>query len=146
MTEERQEQFIKTYLRVAKEVSLLSRCKRKQVGSIVVKDGNILGFGYNGTPAGEDNCCEENNITKPNVLHAEHNVIKKIDENDVRGSVLFVTLTPCKKCAELIIESGITEVFYSEDYRCSKGVEHLKNNNIKVRKVDINDNNICNKA
>lgn len=149
MTEERQQQFKKTYINIATEVSNLSRCNRKKVGSIIVKDGNILGFGFNGTPSGEDNCCEdENNVTKPNVIHAEDNLIRKIKDEGkcMKGSSIFITLAPCIDCAELIIENGITNVYYMEDYRCSKGLNHLIKNNIKVEKVTINDNNICNKT
>ena len=123
----------KIYMNIAREVSTLSRCNRKKVGCIIVKDNNILSMGYNGTPTGMDNKCEDvttdlylNNIgvhkinytTKWYVLHAESNAIAKIAKstNACDGATLYTTMSPCKECAKLIIQAGIKEVVYHENY------------------------------
>ena len=112
-----------------------SYCKRRQVGALLVKDKMIISDGFNGTPAGFENQCEdENDVTKPYVLHAEANAITKVAKsgNSSEGATLYITTSPCIECAKLIIQSGIERVVYSEEYRKSEGIELLKRANIKV--------------
>jgi dCMP deaminase len=117
-----------------------SYCKRRQVGAILVKDKMIISDGYNGTPAGFENVCEdENNITKPYVLHAEANAITKVarSNNSSEGATLYVTSAPCIECAKLIIQAGIKRVVYADSYRLSDGIDLLKRANIEVVAIDI---------
>ena len=112
-----------------------SYCERRKVGALVVKDKMIISDGYNGTPAGFENVCEDpNNVTKPYVLHAEANAITKIarSSNNSEGATLYVTASPCIECAKLIIQAGIKRVVYSEKYRLEDGIELLKRANIEV--------------
>ena len=127
---------------IAERTSLLSRAVRLQVGSVIVKDDRIISIGYNGMPAGWDNNCE--NIledgtlkTKPEVLHAESNAIAKLAKSTESGAgaSLFVTHAPCIDCAKLIYQSGITEVYYLNDYRDADGIEFLKVCGLRVAKV-----------
>lgn len=106
-----------------------SYCKRRQVGAIIVKDKMIISDGFNGTPAGFENICEDNdNVTKPYVLHAEANAITKVarSNNSSNGSTLYVTASPCLECSKLIIQSGIRRVVFNELYRITDGLEILK--------------------
>jgi dCMP deaminase len=105
------------YLRMARIWAENSYCKRRQVGALVVKDKMIISDGYNGTPSGFENICEENNVTKPYVLHAEANAITKLarSSNNSEGSTLYVTASPCIECSKLIIQSGIKRVVYADD-------------------------------
>ena len=105
---------------------------------MLVKDGNVISFGYNGTPAGMDNGCEENNVTKDEVIHAEMNAILKAAKsgNAVDGSTLYLSLSPCQNCCKLIIQSGIKRVVYLEGYRDLKPIEFLSKF-IQVEKYDI---------
>ena len=133
--EERQRKFDKHYLEMAAIWAKNSYCKRRQVGALLVKDKMIISDGFNGTPAGFENQCEdENDVTKPYVLHAEANAITKVAKsgNSSEGSTLYITTSPCIECAKLIIQSGIERVVYSEEYRKSEGIELLKRANIKV--------------
>lgn len=116
------------YLRMARIWAENSYCKRRQVGALVVKDKMIISDGYNGTPSGFENICEENNVTKPYVLHAEANAITKLarSSNNSDGSTLYVTASPCIECSKLIIQSGIKRVVYAEKYRLTDGVDLLK--------------------
>lgn len=112
-----------------------SYCKRRQVGCLVVKDKMIISDGYNGTPSGFENICEDdNNTTKPYVLHAEANAITKLARsgNSSDGSTLYVTASPCLECAKLIIQCGIKRVVYSEKYRIEDGIELLRRAGIEV--------------
>ena len=110
-----------------------SYCKRRQVGALVVKDKMIISDGYNGTPSGFENVCEDdNNVTKPYVLHAEANAITKLD-----GSTLYVTASPCIECAKLIIQAGIKRVVYGEKYRLEDGINLLKRAGIEVVLLEI---------
>ena len=114
------------YLRMARIWAENSYCKRRQVGALIVKDKSIISDGYNGTPSGFENICEdEQERTKPYVLHAEANAITKVakSSNSSDGATLYVTASPCIECAKLIIQSGIRRVVYSELYRCSDGIE-----------------------
>ena len=123
------------YLRMAKIWAENSYCERRKVGALLVKDKMIISDGYNGTPSGFENVCEdEDNKTKPYVLHAEANAITKIarSHNSSDGSTLYVTASPCIKCAKLIIQAGIKRVVYSEKYRLEEGIELLKRAGIEV--------------
>jgi len=117
------DRWIQYYVKVAKETALLSTAKKLQVGCVIVRDNRILSIGYNGTPSGWDNCCEENGKTKPEVLHAEANALMKLcssTESSLRAT-LFVTHTPCIECAKLIYQAGISQVYYINQYDATKG-------------------------
>lgn len=132
----KQERLDTVYMAMALAVSTLSHCKRSQVGAILEKDGNVISMGYNGTPSGMDNCCEdEDNKTKSSVLHAEMNAIIKAAKtgNSVQDSTLYVTLSPCIECSKYILQSGIKRVVYLQEYRDMSGVE-LLNQFINVEK------------
>ena len=123
------------YLRMARIWAENSYCERRKVGALVVKDKMIISDGYNGTPSGFENVCEdENNVTKPYVLHAEANAITKLarSSNNSDGSTLYVTAAPCIECSKLIIQSGIKRVVYAEKYRLEYGINLLKKANIEV--------------
>jgi dCMP deaminase len=119
-----------------------SYCRRRQVGALLVRDGAIISDGYNGTPSGFENICEdEENHTKPYVLHAEANAITKVakSNNSSQGATLYVTSSPCIECAKLIIQAGIKRVVYSEDYRSIDGVLLLRQAGIEVLLIDLNE-------
>ena len=123
------------YLRMEGIWAENSYCERRKVGALVVKDKMIISDGYNGTPSGFENVCEdENNITKPYVLHAEANAITKLarSSNNSDGSTLYVTAAPCIECSKLIIQAGITRVVYGEKYRLEDGINLLKKAHIEV--------------
>lgn len=123
------------YLRMARIWAENSYCQRRQVGALVVKDKMIISDGYNGTPSGFDNVCEdENGVTHPYVLHAEANAITKLarSSNNSEGSTLYVTASPCIECSKLIIQAGIRRVVYAEKYRLEDGINLLKKANIEV--------------
>jgi dCMP deaminase len=134
----KQQKLDKTFINIAKEIGSLSYCTRSKVGAVLVKDGNVISFGYNGTPAGMDNGCEENNVTKDEVIHAEMNAILKAAKsgNAVDGSTLYLSLSPCKNCCKLIVQSGIKRVVYLEEYRDLSPIEFLSKF-IEVEKYDI---------
>lgn len=116
-----------------------SYCRRRQVGALLVKDRMIISDGYNGTPSGFENVCEdENGVTKPYVLHAEANAISKVAKsgNNSQGATLYVTASPCIECAKLIIQSGISRVVYRDEYRLTDGVDLLRRAGVEVEKVD----------
>jgi dCMP deaminase len=130
----------KRYLRMAKIWAENSYCKRRQVGVLIVKDKMIISDGYNGTPSGfENNCEDENFVTKPYVLHAEANAITKIacSNNSSRDATLYVTASPCIECAKLIIQAGIKRIVYSEKYRLDDGIQLLKRADIEVVYIDL---------
>lgn len=123
------------YLRMTRIWAENSYCQRRQVGALVVKDKMIISDGYNGTPSGFDNVCEdENGVTHPYVLHAEANAITKLarSSNNSEGSTLYVTASPCIECSKLIIQAGIRRVVYAEKYRLEDGINLLKKANIEV--------------
>ena len=123
------------YLRMARIWAENSYCQRRQVGALIVKDKMIISDGYNGTPSGFENVCEdEGNVTKPYVLHAEANAITKIarSNNSSEGATLYVTASPCLECSKLIIQAGIKRVVYSEKYRLEDGIELLRRAGIEV--------------
>lgn len=131
--------FDKSYLEMARVWARNSYCTRRQVGALIVKDRMIISDGYNGTPAGFENVCEdENGVTKPYVLHAEANAITKVakSSNSSLGATMYVTASPCIECAKLIIQAGITRVVYSEDYRSSEGLDLLRRAGIEVEKSE----------
>ena len=133
--EKKQAELDLRYIRMAKIWAENSYCKRRQVGAIVVKDKMIISDGYNGTPSGFENICEDDNgLTKPYVLHAEANAITKIARsgNNSDGATLYVTSSPCIECAKLIIQAGIKRVVYSEAYRLNDGIELLQRAGIEV--------------
>ena len=131
------------YLRMALIWAENSYCRRRKVGALVVKDKMIISDGYNGTPSGFENVCEDdNNVTKPYVLHAEANAITKLarSSNNSDGDTLYVTASPCIECSKLIIQAGIRRVVYDEQYRLNDGVELLKRAGIEVVHLPIDDN------
>ena len=123
------------YLRMAKEWAKLSHCTRKQVGALLVKNGVIISDGYNGTPSGFPNTCEnEIGETYWYVLHAEANAILKVAKstNNAHGSTLYITLSPCKDCSKLILQSGITRMVYLDAYKDTTAIDFLRNSGIEV--------------
>ena len=133
--EKKQAELDRRYIRMAQIWAENSYCKRRQVGAIIVKDKMIISDGYNGTPSGFENICEdESGLTKPYVLHAEANAITKIARsgNNSDGATLYVTASPCIECAKLIIQAGIKRVVYSEEYRLKDGIELLQRAGIEV--------------
>ncbi len=134
-SEEKQQELDMRYLRMAQIWAENSYCERRKVGALIVKDKMIISDGYNGTPAGFENICEdENRLTKPYVLHAEANAITKIASsgNNSEGATLYVTDAPCIECAKLIIQAGIRTVFYARQYRLTDGVDLLQRAGITV--------------
>lgn len=135
-------QFDRNYLEMARVWSKNSYCIRRKVGALLVKDRMIISDGYNGTPSGFENECEdENNDTRPYVLHAEANAITKVAKsgNSSQGSTLYITASPCLECAKLIIQAGIIRVVYSDSYRKSEGIDLLLRAGIDI--VQINNGN-----
>ncbi len=133
------QKFDDKYLEMATIWAKNSYCKRRQVGALIVKDRMIISDGYNGTPSGFENVCEdENGVTKPYVLHAEANAISKVAKsgNSSEGSTLYVTASPCIECSKLIIQAGIKRVVYRDEYRLTDGVDLLRRAGIEVEKVD----------
>mgnify|MGYP002623792437 CR=1 FL=1 len=130
--------FDQRYLEMAEIWAKNSYCKRRQVGALLVKDNMIISDGYNGTPSGFENVCEENGVTKPYVLHAEANAISKVAKsgNSSFGATLYVTASPCIECAKLIIQSGIKRVVYKDEYRLTDGIDLLTRAGIEVEKLD----------
>ena len=142
MKTEKQELLDYRYLRMARVWAENSYCKRRKVGALVVKQKMIISDGYNGTPSGFENICEEENgITKPYVLHAEANAITKLARsgNNSDGSTLYVTASPCIECAKLIIQAGIKRVVYGEKHRLTEGIDLLKRANIEIEFLNIVD-------
>jgi dCMP deaminase len=135
----------KTYLKMTDEWGQLSKAKRKKVGCLIVKDGQIISDGYNGTPAGYDNTCEYETRfgyeTKPEVLHAESNALMKLAKstNSSKGSTIYLTVSPCFDCAKLIIQAGVKRVVYSDTYRIETGIDFLRRNNVIADLVTINE-------
>ena len=131
--------FDDKYMQMAAIWATNSYCKRRQVGALIVKDRMIISDGYNGTPSGFENICEdENGVTKPYVLHAEANAISKVAKsgNSAEGATLYVTASPCIECAKLIIQSGIRRVVYRDEYRLTDGIDLLRRAGVEVEKID----------
>lgn len=136
----KQHQLDLRYLRMARIWAENSYCKRRQVGALIVKDKMIISDGYNGTPSGFDNVCEDaDGHTFPYVLHAEANAITKVacSNNSSKGATLYVTAAPCIECAKLIIQAGITRVVFSELYRLADGLELLKQANVECIFMEV---------
>ena len=131
----KQNKYDKAYLRLAESWAKLSQCNRKQVGAIIVKDEIIISDGFNGTPAGFDNCCEnEEGLTHWYVLHAEANAILKVAEstNNCKGATLYLTHSPCRDCSKLVLQSGIKRVVYKEAYKDPSGIDFLGNAGVEM--------------
>lgn len=138
--EEKKHELDLRYLRMARIWAENSYCERRKVGALIVKDKMIISDGYNGTPAGFENVCEdENHLTKPYVLHAEANAITKIARsgNNSEGATLYVTDAPCIECSKLIIQSGIKKVFYARQYRLTDGIDLLQRSGIEVHYLPL---------
>jgi len=134
----KQKKYDIAYLKMALEWAKLSYCKRRQVGALIVKDRMIISDGYNGTPTGFENICEDDeNYTKWYVLHAEANAIMKVaaSTQSSLGATLYITLSPCKECSKLIFQSGIKRVVYYKAYKDLSGVEFLKKAGIETTHV-----------
>ena len=141
MDENKKAALDRRYARMALIWAENSYCERRKVGALVVKNNMIISDGYNGTPTGFENICEdENNVSKPYVLHAEANAITKLarSSNSSDGATLYVTASPCIECAKLIIQSGIKRVIYTEQYRLTDGVDLLRRAGIEVKYLDLN--------
>ena len=143
MQHDKQHQLDLRYLRMARIWSENSYCKRLQVGAIVVKNQMIISDGFNGTPSGFENVCEDNDVTKPYVLHAEANAITKLarSHNSSDGATLYVTASPCLECSKLIIQSGIRRVIYSDQYRLQDGIDLLRRAGIEVVQMNAREKN-----
>ena len=141
MTEKKQLKYDIAYLKMATEWAKLSYCKRRQVGALIVKGKMIISDGYNGTPTGFENVCEdEENYTKWYVLHAEANAILKVASStqSCKGATLYITMSPCKECSKLIHQSGIKRLVYAEAYKDDSGLKFLEKAGIEL--VYINEN------
>lgn len=138
MSEEKQLKYDKAYLRMAVEWSKLSHCERKQVGALIVKDRMIISDGYNGTPTGFENCCEdEEGYTKWYVLHAEANAILKVaaSTQSCHAATLYITLSPCRECSKLIHQAGITRLVYCVAYKDHSGLDFLRKAGIELQQI-----------
>ena len=131
----KQSKYDNSYLKMAKVWGDLSYCKRRKVGALIVKGRMIISDGYNGTPSGFENICEDdNNYTKWYVLHAEANAIMKVaaSTQSTNGATLYITLSPCKECSKLIHQSGIKRVVYCEEYKDTSGLDFLKKAGVEL--------------
>lgn len=134
----KENKYDKAYLKMAREWGNLSYCERRKVGALIVKDRMIISDGYNGTPTGMENICEdEDNYTKWYVLHAEANAIMKVASStqSCSGATLYVTLSPCKDCSKLIYQAGIVRVVYIEQYKDTTGINFLKDAGVEVVQI-----------
>ena len=135
----KQKRYDKAYMRMAVEWSKLSHCKRKKVGALIVKDRMIISDGFNGTPSGFDNACEdENDKTKWHVLHAEANAILKVARStqSCEGATLYLTMSPCNECSKLVYQSGIKRLVYKEGYRDTSGLDFLKKAGVQIEHLE----------
>ena len=138
MSKKKQNKYDKAYLRMAQEWGKLSYCERKQVGAIIVKDRMIISDGYNGTPTGFENICEdEEGYTKWYVLHAEANAILKVASStqSCKGATLYITLSPCRECSKLIHQAGIVTVVYQKGYKDDSGLKFLERAGVELRHI-----------
>ncbi len=138
MNSKKQQKFDKAYLRIAREWSKLSHCNRKQVGALIVKDRMIISDGYNGTPTGFENFCEDDEgYTKWYVLHAEANAILKVagSTQSCKDATLYITMSPCKECSKLIHQSGISRLVYHIDYKDNSGLEFLEKAGVELHQI-----------
>jgi dCMP deaminase len=140
MSQEKQRRYDLAYLKMANEWGKLSHCKRKQVGAIMVKDRMIISDGYNGTPTGFENYCEDDDgYTKWYVLHAEANAISKVasSTHSCRGATLYITLSPCRECSKLIHQAGIVRVVYAQAYKDESGLRFLERAGVQLELIEI---------
>jgi len=138
MKNKKQHKYDRAYLRIAREWGTLSHCKRKQVGALIVKDRMIISDGYNGTPTGFENYCEdEEGYTKWYVLHAEANAILKVasSTHSCQGATLYITLSPCKECSKLIHQAGITRLVYKDGYKDNSGLDFLEKAGVEINQI-----------
>lgn len=138
MNKKKQEKFDKAYLRIAQEWSKLSHCNRKQVGALIVKDRMIISDGYNGTPTGFENFCEDDEgYTKWYVLHAEANAILKVagSTQSCKDATLYITMSPCKECSKLIHQSGISRLVYQINYKDNSGLDFLAKAGVELQQI-----------
>lgn len=138
MQKTKQLKFDKAYLRIAREWGKLSHCNRKQVGALIVKDRMIISDGYNGTPTGFENPCEDDEgYTKWYVLHAEANAILKVagSTQSCKGATLYITMSPCKECSKLIHQSGITRLVYNINYKDNSGLDFLEKAGVEIEQI-----------
>lgn len=143
MSEEKKRRYDNAYLRIAREWGKLSHCKRKQVGALIVKNRMIISDGYNGTPTGFENCCEDDDgYTKWYVLHAEANAILKVASStqSCKGATLYITLSPCRECSKLIHQAGIVRVVYWQAYKDDSGLQFLRKAGIELEHIEDIDN------
>ena len=136
---EKQLRYDRAYLKMAQEWAKLSHCTRKQVGALIVKERMIISDGYNGTPTGYDNCCEnEDGETHWYVLHAEANALTKIakSNHNANGATLYITLSPCKECSKLILQAGINRVVYINGYKDTSGLDFLKDSGVQLTQIE----------
>ena len=139
MLKRKQLKYDKAYLRIAEEWGKLSYCKRRQVGALIVKDRMIISDGYNGTPSGFENFCEDDEgYTKWYVLHAEANAILKVaaSTQSCQGATLYITMSPCKECSKLIHQAGIVKVVYKQAYKDDSGLKFLKKAGIELQHIE----------
>ncbi len=142
MSDKKQRKYDLAYLKMAKVWANLSHCERKQVGALIVKDKMIISDGYNGSPTGFDNCCEdEDGNTKWHVLHAEANAILKVASStqSCRGATLYLTLSPCKECSKLVLQAGIKRLVYAVAYKDNAGIKFLKTAKIELLELPLNE-------
>jgi len=142
MSDKKQRKYDLAYLKMASEWAKLSHCKRKQVGALIVKGKMIISDGYNGTPTGFENCCEDDDgNTKWHVLHAEANAILKVASSTqaCNGATLYITMSPCKDCSKLIHQAGIKRLVYANDYKDNSGLDFLKKANVETLFLPINE-------
>ncbi|MBU2525723.1 MAG: dCMP deaminase family protein [Bacteroidetes bacterium] len=140
MQNEKQLKYDRAYLRMAYEWGKLSYCERRQVGAIIVKDRMIISDGYNGTPSGFENFCEdEDGYTKWYVLHAEANAILKVaaSTQSCRGATLYITMSPCKECSKLIHQAGIVRLVYADAYKDTSGIEFLRKAGVDLQHLPL---------
>ena len=139
MTGIKQKRYDIAYLKMALEWAKLSYCKRRQVGALIVKNRMIISDGFNGTPTGFENTCEDDeNYTKWYVLHAEANAIMKVaaSTQSSEGATLYITLSPCKECSKLIFQSGIKRLVYYKEYKDNSGIEFLKKAGLEITQIE----------
>ena len=139
MTGIKQKRYDIAYLKMALEWAKLSYCKRRQVGALIVKNRMIISDGFNGTPTGFENACEDDeNYTKWYVLHAEANAIMKVaaSTQSSEGATLYITLSPCKECSKLIFQSGIKRLVYFKEYKDNSGIEFLKKAGLEITQIE----------
>ncbi len=139
MKKDKQLQYDTAYLKMASEWSKLSYCKRRQVGALIVKDKMIISDGYNGTPTGFENICEDDEgYTKWYVLHAEANAISKVASStqSCRGATLYITMSPCQQCSKLIHQAGISRLVYHESYKDDSGIKFLRKAGVEIAHIE----------